>query len=196
MQKPQPVIDRDLADARRHAGQAGGEIGTDSRKECPRLFNIFLLYGNCDVLLLDQVVALRRLIQQQIIVLTAVLVLSVAFHWHEQRPSEVLLVELPVEQRDLRRGSNGERIEKGAVGHKEFPLLFRRRHSIIDIKKAPSPRKLAAHLKYTVFVNALDGNRFLYAARNGKGIPLRAALMLKRSMFLHLVFHRFFIVVF
>ena len=97
VQKPQPVIDRDLADARRHAGQAGGEIGTDSREECPCLFNIFLLYRDRDVLLLDQVVALCRLIQQQIIVLTAVLVLSVALHGHKQRPPKVLLVELPVE---------------------------------------------------------------------------------------------------
>ena len=63
----------------------------------------------------------------------------------------------------------------------QFPLLLRGCHGIIHIKKAPSLRKLAAHLKYTVFVNALNGNRFLYTARNGKGIPLRTAPMLEKD---------------
>ena len=45
-------------------------------------------------------------------ILVPVEVTAVALHGHEQRPTEVLLIELTVKERDLCRGSDGERIEE------------------------------------------------------------------------------------
>ena len=138
MQKPQAVIDCDLTDAGGHTGKSRGEVSSDAGEECTGLLHTFLLRRNGDVLLLNEIVALRRLAQNKRVILVPVEVTAVALHGHEQRPPEVLLIELTVKERDLCRGSDGQRVQEGAVGHKEFPLLFRGGHGIIDIKKAPS----------------------------------------------------------
>ena len=138
MQKPQAVMDCDLPDAGRHAGQTGGQVGADTGEERMGFLNAFLLHGDRDVLLLNEIIALRRLAQHKPVILTSVEVAAVSLHRHEERSPKVLLVELTVEQRDLRCGPNGERVQEGAVDHKEFPLLFRGCHGVIDIKKAPS----------------------------------------------------------
>ena len=138
MQKPQAVIDRDLTDAGGHTGKSCGEVSSNTGEECTGLLHAFLFCRNGDVLLLNEIVALRRLAQNKRVILVAVEVTAVALHGHEQRPTEVLLIELTVKERDLRRGSDGQRVQERAVGHKEFPLFFRGGHGIIDIKKAPS----------------------------------------------------------
>ena len=138
MQKPQAVIDRDLTNAGGHTGKPRGEVSSNTGEECAGLLHAFLLRRNGDVLLLNEIVALRRLAQHKRVILVAVEVTAVALHGHEQRPPEVLLIELTVKERDLRRGPDGQRVQEGTVGHKKFPLLFRGGHGIIDIKKAPS----------------------------------------------------------
>ena len=138
MQKPQAVIDRDLPDAGGHTGKSRGEVSPNTREECAGLLHAFLLRRNGDVLFLNEIVALCRLTQHQPIVFVSVAVTAVPLHGHEQRPTEVLLIELTVKERDLRRSPDGQRVQEGAVGHKEFPLLFRGGHGVIDIKKAPS----------------------------------------------------------
>ena len=138
MQKPQTVIDRDLPDAGGHTGKSRSEVSPNTGEERAGLLHAFLLRRNGDVLLLNEIVALRRLAQNKRVILVAVEVTAVALHGHEQRPPKVLLIELTVKERDLCRGSDGQRVQEGAVGHKEFPLLFRGGHGIIDIKKAPS----------------------------------------------------------
>ena len=138
MQKPQAVIDRDLTDAGGHTGKSRGEVSSDAGEERAGLLHAFLLRRNGDVLLLNEIVALRRLAQNKRVILVPVEVTAVALHGHEQCPTEVLLIELAVKKRDLCRGSDGQRVQEGAVGHKEFPLFFRGGHGIIDIKKAPS----------------------------------------------------------
>ena len=138
MQKPQAVVDRDLTDAGGHTGKSRGKVSPNTGEERAGLLHAFLLRRNSDVLFLNEIVALRRLAQNKRVILVPVEVTTVALHGHEQRPTEVLLIELTVKERDLRRGSDGQRVQEGAVGHKEFPLLFRGGHGIIDIKKAPS----------------------------------------------------------
>ena len=138
MQKPQAVIDRDLTDVGGHTGKSRGEVSSDTGEERAGLLHAFLFCRNGDVLLLNEIVALRRLAQNKRVILVAVEVTAVPLHGHEQRPTEVLLIELTVKKCDLCRGSDGQRVQEGTVGHKEFPLLFRGGHGIIDIKKAPS----------------------------------------------------------
>ena len=138
MQKPQAVIDCDLTDAGGHTGKSRGEVSSDAGEERACLLHAFLFCRNGDVLFLNEIVALRRLTQHQPIVFVSVEVTAVPLHGHEQRPTEVLLIELTVKERDLRRGPDGQRVQERAVGHKEFPLLFRGGHGVIDIKKAPS----------------------------------------------------------
>ena len=138
MQKPQAVIDRNLTDAGGHTGKSRGKVSPNTGEERAGLLHAFLLRRNSDVLFLNEIVALRRLAQNKRVILVPVEVTAVALHGHEQRPPKVLLIELTVKERDLCRGSDGQRVQEGAVGHKEFPLLFRGGHGIIDIKKAPS----------------------------------------------------------
>ena len=138
MQKPQAVIDRDLTDAGGHTGKSRGEVSSNTREECAGLLHAFLLRRNGDVFFLNEIVALRRLAQNKRVILVPIEVTAVPLHGHEQRPPEVLLIELTVKERDLCRGSDGQRVQEGAVGHKEFPLLFRGGHGVIHIKKAPS----------------------------------------------------------
>ena len=138
MQKPQTVIDRNFPDAGGHTGKSRGKVSSNAGEERAGLLHAFLLRRNGDILFLNEIVALRRLAQNKRVVLVAVEVTVVPLHGHEQRPPEVLLIELAVKKRDLCRGSDGQRVQEGAVGHKEFPLFFRGGHGIIDIKKAPS----------------------------------------------------------
>ena len=138
MQKPQAVIDRDLTNAGGHTGKSRSEVSSNTGEERAGLLHAFLFCRNGDVLLLNEIVALRRLAQNKRVILVPVEVTAVALHGHEQCPTEVLLIELTVKKRDLCRGSDGQRVQEGAVGHKKFPLLFRGGHGIIDIKKAPS----------------------------------------------------------
>ena len=112
MQKPQTVIDRDLTDAGGHTGKSRGEVSSNAGKERAGLLHAFLLRRNGDVLLLNEIVALRRLAQNKRVILVPVEVTAVALHGHEQRPTEVLLIELTVKERDFCRGSDGEGIEE------------------------------------------------------------------------------------
>lgn len=118
-----------IADALAQVGLSGYErrkVYTLSGGEQQRVALAKIIAKSPDIILADEPI------------LVAVEVTAVALHGHEQRPSEVLLIELTVKERDLCRGSDGQRVQEGAVGHKEFPLLFRGGHGIIDIKKAPS----------------------------------------------------------
>ena len=65
MQKPQTVIDRDLTDAGGHTGKSRSEVSSNTGEECAGLLHAFLLRRNGDVLLLNEIVALRRLAQNK-----------------------------------------------------------------------------------------------------------------------------------
>ena len=108
MQKSQAVIDRDLPDTGGHTGKPCGEVSPNTREERAGLLHAFLLRRNGDVLLLNEIVTLRRLAQNKRVILVPVEVTAVALHGHEQRPTEVLLIELAVKKRDLCRGSDGQ----------------------------------------------------------------------------------------
>ena len=108
MQKPQAVIDRDLTDAGGHTGKSCGKVSPNTREECAGLLHTFLLRRNGDILFLNEIVALRRLAQNKRVILVPVEVTAVTLHGHEQRPPEILLIELAVKKRDLCRGSDGQ----------------------------------------------------------------------------------------
>ena len=175
VEQPQAFVEGDFPYAGIHTTEASGQVSSHTGEEGAGLLDAALGHGHGDVLLLHQIIAARRLVQQEVVVLPAQIVPPVLPVGHEQVPAKLFPVKLSVYQCQLDARVHRQTVEYAAVAQKQLHLLFRRSHGIIDIKKAPGLGKPAAHLKNAVFVNAFDGNRLLHAAGNTKGVPLRAA---------------------
>ena len=78
MEQAQALVDVDLADGGVEPRKAVCEVCMDAVEKRPRLLNVLFLRRDRDVLLLNEVIAVRRLIRQKVFVLGAVLVLPVA----------------------------------------------------------------------------------------------------------------------
>ena len=138
MEQAQALTQIDLPHYGIHAGQAGGQVCADAVEKGFGILQAFCFYGNGNVLLLNEIVAVRSLVREKVIVLHAELIQSVSLEGHEQCAAELLLVEGAVEQGDFCRSIDRQGVEKRAVCHEQLHLLFRRGNLVIDIKKAPS----------------------------------------------------------
>ena len=138
MEQAQTLTQIDLPHYGIHTGQACGQVCPDTVEKGFCVFQTFRLCGNGNVLLLNEIVAICRLIREKVVVLYTELIQPVSLKGHEQRAAEFLLVEGAVEQGDLRRCIDRQGVEKSAVCHKQLHLLFRRGYLVIDIKKTPS----------------------------------------------------------
>ena len=91
MEQAQALLQIDFPDGGIQTGQAGGQVGSHT-VEKPLCFFVVSGFGrNCNVLLLDEVVAVSGLVCQQVVVLPTVLIQPVALVGHEQ-----VCVKLPL----------------------------------------------------------------------------------------------------
>ena len=138
MKQAQALVQIDLPSHGVHAGQTGGQVCPDTVEKGFCVLQTFRLHGNGNVLLLNEIIAVRCLVREKVVVLHAELIQSVSLEGHQQCAAELLLIESTVKQGDLRRSIDRQSIEKRTICHEQLHLLFRRGHLVIDIKKAPS----------------------------------------------------------
>ncbi len=159
----EPVMGGDGPGAAVQASEALGEVGVHTAEVGPAFLDPPLGDGEGDVLLLDQIVALRR---------PLVLVQAVPPLFHQNGALEVHGVETAVDDGDLGGGVRGQGIEDAAVGEEDAPPVILGRGGIVDVGKAPGPAVLAANQPDAVLVDAFDGDGLLDAAGNFELVPL------------------------
>ena len=128
--------------------------------------------GDRDVLILNKIVALQRLLGEDAVVLLPVLVQAVPFQPHEDAVLEIGAVETAVVDGDFGGGPGGQAVEHAAVGQEHFLLVLMGRHGVVDVRKTPRPAvPAAARLPDAVPEHPLDGNRLLHAAGDSERFP-------------------------
>ena len=168
----EPVMGGDGPGAAVQASEALGEVGVHPAEVGPAFLDPPLGDGEGDVLLLDQIVALRRPLGEDAVGFPAVLVQAVPPLLHQNGALEVHGVEAAVDNGDLGGGVRGQGVEYAAIGEENTPPVVLGRGGVVDVGKAPGPAVLAAHQPDTVCIDAFDGNGLLDAAGYFELVPL------------------------
>ena len=172
VQNAEPVMGGDGPGAAVQASEALGEVGVHPAEVGPAFLNLPLGDGEGDVLLLDQIVALRRPLGENAVGFPAVLVQAVPPLLHQNGALEVYGVKTAVDDGDFGGGVRGQGVEDAAVREENTPPVILGRGGVVDVGKAPGPAVLAAHQPDAVLVDAFDGDRLLDAAGNLELVPL------------------------
>ena len=151
--------------------EALSQVGVYPVKERAGLLDVLPGHGDGDVLILHQIVALRRLFRQDAVILLAVLVQLVPVQTHEDTALKIGGVETAVVDGDFGCGVGRQAVQYAAVGRKHIPLVLIGSQSIVDVSETPRLAEFAAHLPNTVPVNAPDGNGLLDAAGYREMLP-------------------------
>lgn len=93
-------------------------------EKCPGLLRVLTGHGDGDVLVLDEVVAGRRLFREHPVVFPAVQVQVIPALAHEDAVLKVGAVEAAVVNGDLGHGVGGQAVEDAAVGCEHIPLVL------------------------------------------------------------------------
>ena len=166
---PQTFIERQFLCHRGQCRQLGGQIGTDAGKVGAGFLDVALDDADGKIPLPDDaVVALGDLGAQHLVEFLPVVVQAILLERQQNRPLEFLLVDPPVVQSDLGRGSGVQCIEQVTVIQEHCRLIFLAGDGIVDVGERPGLGELVPHLEDSVRPNAADGNAVLHAARNAE----------------------------
>ena len=148
----------------------GDQVGADPGKVGAGFFDVLLADRHRDIFLLNDAVGAGGLVQQHLIVFSAVHIAGVAPHGHQDRLLEICPVQPAVVNGDLRRCPGIQTVQQLRVGKKHLLLVLTACHKVVDVGELIGFGKAAAHLKNTVLPDAADGDHILYLA--GHGVPL------------------------
>ena len=152
--------------------KALGQVNVHPLEKGAGLVNTLSRHGDCDVFILNEIVAFQRLFGEDAVVLLAVAVQLVPLHTHKDTVLEVRTVETAVIDGDFSGGPGGQAVEHAAVGQKHFLLVLMGGHGVVDVRKTPRPAvSAAARLPDAVPEHPLDGNGLLYAAGDFERFP-------------------------
>ena len=154
------------------AAKALGQIAIHPAEVGARLLNFPLGDREGDVLLLDQIVALRRPLGQNLVGLPAVSVQAVPLFFHQDIAAEVHRIQVAVDDGDFRGGVGGQGVQDAAVGEKDGALLVLGGGGVVDVGKAPRPAVFPAYLPNSVPIHPPDGDGLLNAPGNEKAVAL------------------------
>lgn len=164
---PQALIEREFLRHRGQCRQLGGQIGTDAGKVGAGFLDVALDDTDGKIPLPDDaIVALGDLSAQHLVEFLPVVVQAIFLERQQNRPLEFLLVDPPVVQSDLGRGSGGQCIEQVTVVQEHRRLIILAGDGIVDVGERPGLGELVAHLEDPVRPDATNGNAVLHAARN------------------------------
>lgn len=152
------------------APKALGQVAVHPAEVGACLLNFPLGDGEGDVLLLDQIVALRRPLGQNLVGLPAVFVQAVAALLQQDGALEVHRIKPPVDNGDFGGGVGGQGVEDAAVGKEDGPLLILGGGGIVDVGKAPGAAVPAAHLPNAVPIHPPDRDGLLDAPGDEKAV--------------------------
>ena len=166
---PQALIEGKFLRHRGQCRQLGGQISADAGKVGAGFLDVALDNADGKIPLPDDaVVALGDLGAQHLVEFFAVIVHPILLERQQDRPFEFFLVDPPVVQSDLGRGTGVQCVEQVAVVQEHCRLIFFAGNGIVDIGERPGLGELVAHLEDPVRPNAADGNTVLHAARNAE----------------------------
>ena len=152
--------------------KALGQVNVHPLEKGTGLVDVLPGNGDRDVLILNKIVALQRLLGEDAVILLAVAVQLVPLHTHKDTVLEVRTVETAVIDGDFSGGPGGQAVEHSAVGQKHFLLVLMGGHGVVDVRKTPRPAvSAAARLPDAVPEHPLDGNGLLYAAGDFERFP-------------------------
>ena len=164
---PQALIERAFLRHRGQCRQLGGQIGTDAGKVGAGFLDVALDDTDGKIPLPDDaIVALGDLSAQHLVEFLPVVVQAIFLERQQNRPLEFLLVDPPVVQSDLGRGSGVQCIEQVTVVQEHRRLIILAGDGIVDVGERPGLGELVAHLEDPVRPDATNGNAVLHAARN------------------------------
>ena len=129
-----------------------------------RLFDVFLVDGNRNVLFLHESVCSCRLGKEHIVVFLSVLVQAVILHRHEDRLFKVRLLHAVIVDRDLGSRARIQTVQKICICQEHAFLVLPACHHIVDVCELEGLGKLVADLEDSIQPQALDGNRVLHLA--------------------------------
>ena len=91
MEQTQAFVQIDFPDGGIQTGKAGGQVGSHTVEKALCFFVVSGLGRDCDILFLNEIVAVSGLVCQQVVVLPTVLIQPVTLVGHEQ-----VCIELPL----------------------------------------------------------------------------------------------------
>ncbi len=152
--------------------EALGQVNVHPLEKGAGLVNTLSRHGDCNVFILNEIVALQRLLGEDAVILLAVAVQLVPLQAHEDTVLEVRTVETAVVDGDFGGGPGRQAVENAAVGQKHFLLVLMGRHGVVDVRKPPRPAvPIAASLPDAVPEYPLDGDGLLHTAGNFERFP-------------------------
>ena len=163
MEDSQPLIGVQNFGPAVQASQILGQVRIYPVEEGPGFFRTFAGHGDRDVLVLNEVVAGRRLLREHPVIFPAVLVQIIPALPHQNTVLEVGAVEAAVVDGDFGHGVGGQAVENTTVGRKHVPLILIGGQGVVNVGKAPGLAVLAVDLPDPIPVDALDGDRLLNA---------------------------------
>ena len=152
------------------AAKALGQVAVHPAEVGARFLNLPLGDGEGDVLFLDQIIALRRPLGQNLVGLPAVFVQAVPLFFHQDIAAEVHRVQAAVDDGDFCSGVSGQGVEDAAVGEKDGALFFLGGGGVVDVGKAPRPAVFPAHLPNAVPIHPPDRDGLLDAPGDVKAV--------------------------
>ena len=148
--------------------EMGGQISSNSHKICPCFLDVLLGHGDGNILFLRNAVCSRRLVQEHIVILLAVLIQPVLLHGHQDGFLKIRPVQSVVIDGDLRGSSAVQAVQKLRVCQKHALFVLAARHQIVDVRESEGFGELIPNLKNAIRPDVLDGNKVLHFSRNLK----------------------------
>ena len=146
-------------------GKVGAEICAGAGKVGTSLFYVLFEHRDGDVLLLNDAVALHRLVQQHLVVFPAVDVPCIPAQRHEDVLLKVDPVQAAVVDCDLRGSPGIQTVQQLGIHEKHGLLICAAGDEVVDVREAVHFGVLAADEENAVRPDAPDGDHVLHAAR-------------------------------
>ena len=166
VQDAQAFGDIQLCTLGAEGGEVGAEICAGAGKVGPSLFYVLFEHRDGDVLLLNDAVALHRLVQQHPVVFPAVDVPRIPAQRHEDVLLKVDPVQAAVVDCDLCGSPGIQTVQQLGILEKHGLLICAAGDEVVDVREAVHLGILAADEENAVRPDAPDGDHVLYTARD------------------------------
>ena len=166
VQDAQAFGDIQLCTLGAEGGEVGAEICAGAGKVGTSLFYVLFEHRDGDVLLLNDAVALHRLVQQHPVIFPAVDVTRIPVQRHKDVLLKIDPVQAAVVDCDLRGSPGIQTVQQLGIHEKHGFLVCAAGNKVVDVREAVHLGILAADEKNAVRPDAPDGDQVLHAAGN------------------------------
>ena len=166
VQDAQAFGDIQLCTLGAEGGEVGAEICAGAGKVGTSLFYVLFEHRDGDVLLLNDAVALHRLVQQHLVIFPAINIPRVPAQRHKDVLLKVDAIQAAVVDCDLRSGSGIQTVQQLGILEKHGLLIRAAGDEVVDVREAVHFGVLVPDEKNAVRPDAPDGDHVLHTARD------------------------------